>query len=348
MSHSERFTSPLLAWYDKYGRKHLPWQSPRSPYAVWLSEVMLQQTQVQTVIPYFQRFIARFPTVQDLAAASEDVVLALWAGLGYYSRGRNLYRAAQAIMQDHRGIFPDTLDALCALPGIGVSTASAILSLAFEKPYPILDTNVIRILSRYFQIEGIIESKNTQTLLWDYAKQCMPQKRCGDYTQAIMDLGALCCTSKSPGCDSCPLNTTCTSYRNGEVLAYPKKRPKKSRPTHKMRFILYVCEDAIYLEKRPAKGIWGGLWAPPVMAHSMAHPLPENAYTVCYIQHTFTHMHWDIQVDIVPMLEMSAVGEGNWVHLHDLPHYGLPKPVQDAVRQWSTQVALSAPLQSRL
>lgn len=222
----EQFSKPLLLWFTLHGRKNLPWQHPRTPYRVWISEIMLQQTQVQTVIPYFERFMQRFPNISDLALAHEDDVLSLWSGLGYYSRARNLHQTAKIILQHHQGIFPNDYTLLNELPGIGPSTAAAILSQAFNKPAAILDGNVKRVLTRFFRIQGHPEQTQVKKTLWELADSCMPQENCADYTQAIMDLGATCCTTKNPHCPNCPLQKNCLAFKHQEQYLYPTKKLK--------------------------------------------------------------------------------------------------------------------------
>jgi len=224
----QNFTRPLLTWFGEHGRKDLPWQHPRSAYRVWISEIMLQQTQVKTVIPYFLRFLARFPDIKTLAQADEDDVLSCWSGLGYYSRARNLHKTALIIAENFKGQFPDDIKELVQLPGIGDSTAAAIASLAYNKPTAILDGNVKRVLSRYFQVRGLSQQSAVKQKLMTIANQCMSHDFCADYTQAIMDLGATCCTVKTPACTRCPLQTTCGAYKNNQVADYPEKKPKKN------------------------------------------------------------------------------------------------------------------------
>ena len=236
MNHLQQdFTAPLLRWFDQYGRKTLPWQHPGTPYQVWLSEIMLQQTQVTTVIPYFHRFIQTFPSIDDLAKAEEDHVLALWAGLGYYSRARSLHRTAQIIAHEYHGEWPRTLDKLIALPGIGPSTAAAISSQAFHQATPILDGNVKRVLCRYFMVEGIPEKAQNKKKLWAFAQACMSTTRCKDYTQAIMDLGATCCTNSQPQCTTCPLKRTCAAFLADRVHEFPYKKIKKNNLSYKKK-----------------------------------------------------------------------------------------------------------------
>jgi len=293
------FTSALLHWFDAHGRKNLPWQHPRTPYHVWISEVMLQQTQVKTVIPYFLRFIKRFPSLETLANASEDDVLAYWSGLGYYRRGRNLPQAARLIQTEFNGVFPCELHQLTTLPGVGDSTAAAIASLAFNKPTAILDGNVKRILSRYFLLAGAPEKAATKKTLQAHADACMSSTtRAADYTQAIMDLGAMVCSPKKPACSSCPLINTCMAYAHNAVEHYPEKTQKKAIPTREEQFILLHTHTAIYLEKRPSEGLWGGLWSLPSLDLTACpatyvretHALDsQNSMILPMIKHTFSH-----------------------------------------------------------
>ncbi|OJX94599.1 MAG: A/G-specific adenine glycosylase, partial [Legionella sp. 40-6] len=263
---NDKFSTPLLKWYEIHGRKNLPWQLPRSPYRVWISEIMLQQTQVQTVIPYFERFMKVFPDIETLAYAQDDEVLALWSGLGYYSRARNLHKTAQIIVNEFASIFPQTLTQLINLPGIGESTAAAILSQAFNQRTAILDGNVKRVLSRFFMISGSVDQAATKRKLWSLADACMPEIQCADYTQAIMDLGATCCTPKNYNCVSCPVNTSCLAFNHGEQENYPTKKVKKQIPTVQKKFLVLTNHDGkIYLEKNPSTGIWGGLWCLPTV-----------------------------------------------------------------------------------
>jgi A/G-specific adenine glycosylase len=220
------FSEQLLKWWDLHGRKDLPWQLPRSPYRVWVSEIMLQQTQVKTVIPYFNRFMDRFPDVQSLAAASTDDVLACWSGLGYYARARNLLKAAKACRDNHGTKLPQTPEALLALPGIGESTANAIYSQAYDKPAVILDGNVKRVLARYFAIEGWPGKSSIHNFLWETAGQLLPANRGANFTQAIMDLGATLCTRARPDCEKCPVNDNCKALRDGTVAFFPSPRPR--------------------------------------------------------------------------------------------------------------------------
>lgn len=336
----QTFTLPLLHWFDLHGRKDLPWQHPRSPYQVWISEIMLQQTQVKTVIPYFMNFMSRFPDVKSLALAPEDHVLAHWSGLGYYSRARNLHQSAKIIHTELQDEFPNNLNDLIKLPGIGESTAAAIASLAFNKATAILDGNVKRVLSRYFLVEGLPGLAQVKKRLWHLANECMPQERCADYTQAIMDMGATCCRAKKPDCISCPLQTTCLAYKNDVVAHYPFKKPKKTLPTQHQQFVLlHNKQNMIYLEKRPPIGLWGGLWCMPSIDMDVCpSSYIQNAYQlqtdnlrhVMKIKHSFSHYHLHI---MAWSLQSCATGNditecsGRWFRADEIEGLGLAKPV---------------------
>ncbi|MGZ8187765.1 MAG: A/G-specific adenine glycosylase [Methylosarcina sp.] len=294
------FQQQVLAWFDQHGRKDLPWQQGVTPYRVWVSETMLQQTQVATVIPYFCSFMERFPHVDALAQASVDEVLLLWSGLGYYSRARNLHKAAQRIAQTGR--FPDTLQELLQLPGIGLSTAGAILSLAFNKSHPILDGNVKRVLCRFKGVSGWPGHAAVNKQLWTLSAEYTPVERVADYTQAMMDLGATLCTRNSPDCAACPVNTHCVARITNRVSAYPEVRPQKVKPVKECIFLILSNEEnQILLEKRPPAGIWGGLWSLPEFETI------DSAFSWCSAKsigiasqqlmskrrHTFSHYHLD-------------------------------------------------------
>lgn len=340
-----QFTLPLLAWHDVHGRKNLPWKHPVDAYRVWLSEIMLQQTQVKTVIPYFLNFINRFPNINTLADASEDDVLSLWSGLGYYSRGRNLHRTARIINTQYNGLFPEDIQTLIQLPGIGPSTAAAIASQAFNQPTAILDGNVKRVLSRYFMIGGI--SSQTNNELWERADQCMSQERPADYTQAIMDLGATCCTARNPQCTDCPLKTTCLAHINGVVAEYPNKKPKKNLPNKQQQFLLMHNQNGqIYLEKRPTKGIWGGLWCTPsidldidpvhfIQTTYSHHVL--NIQPLMNIKHTFTHFRLYINalcIETNAYQQSISEPQGFWFSHTETIKLGLAKPISDMIEQF--------------
>lgn len=299
------FAGRLLAWHAKSGRHDLPWQQPRSAYRVWLSEIMLQQTQVTTVIPYFLRFLERFPDISSLAAAEQDDVMSAWAGLGYYSRARNLHKAAQQVVSQHAGQFPQTYDDVLALPGVGPSTAGAILAQAFGQRHAILDGNVKRVLSRHEAIAGWPGQSSVEKLLWAAAERYTPDEQLPDYTQAIMDLGASVCKRSRPQCGICPLSTDCKALAADRVDHYPAPRPKRNRPLRSVRMLLLEREgDEILLVKRPPTGIWGGLWSLPEVPESVsaeeycAEQLGvkvQGIKEVTGLRHGFTHFELDIQ-----------------------------------------------------
>ena len=253
----------LLAWHRREGRHDLPWQQSPTPYRVWVSEVMLQQTQVATVIPYYQRFMQHFATLPELAAAELDQVLHLWSGLGYYSRARNLHRAAQIVMQQHAGELPQQHEALQALPGIGRSTAGAILALAHGQRHPILDGNVRRVLSRYHAVAGWPGRSEVQQRLWQLAEQHTPVDHVARYTQAIMDLGATVCTRSRPACECCPLRAGCAACAEGAPTRYPQPRERRTPPQRETAMLLIIGPEGLLLRQRPPNGLWGGLWVPP-------------------------------------------------------------------------------------
>ena len=352
------FTSALLSWFNLHGRKNLPWQNPRTPYFVWISEVMLQQTQVKTVIPYFLKFIKRFPTLEALANASEDDVLSYWSGLGYYSRGRNLQKTAYIITTTLNGVFPSDPKTLTTLPGIGDSTAAAIASLAFNQPAAILDGNVKRILSRYFLIAGSPNQSATKKLFLASAIACLPSERAADYTQAIMDLGALICTPKKPACHICPMQTHCQAHAKQLTEHYPEKAPKKAVPTREAQFILMhnPKRSAIYLEKRPSKGLWGGLWSLPSLDRDACavthiqetHGLKTQTHVpLPLIKHAFTHFKLHLYPSALCVhadtLNQILPENGRWIDISSLSTLGLAKPIQTIIEQFiSTDSVLPA------
>lgn len=301
---SSSFASRLLAWHQVSGRHDLPWQQDISPYRVWISEIMLQQTQVATVIPYYERFMQRFPDVLALADAEQDEVLHYWSGLGYYARARNLHKAAQQIRDDYAGAFPQEFEQVVALPGIGRSTAGAILSIACQQRHAILDGNVKRVLARHEAVEGWPGQSKVADQLWLIAEEHTPQSEVARYTQAIMDLGASLCSRSKPACPLCPVNGDCQANTQGNPEAYPGKKPKKTIPVRQVR--MWIIENAageFLLEKRPPTGIWGGLWGLPEQAVEEAgeHWLqaqglqPEQQTALPALRHTFSHFHLDIE-----------------------------------------------------
>lgn len=341
----QQFSRAVLTWFDQHGRKDLPWQKSITPYRVWISEIMLQQTQVATVIPYFERFMAKFPTVDTLACAHEDEVLHLWTGLGYYARARNLHKAAKTVWNELQGQFPDTQEGMESLPGVGRSTAGAVLSIAMGKPTAILDGNVKRVLTRFHAVEGWPGKAQVQNELWEIAEAYTPKKRTNDYTQAMMDLGATLCTRSKPHCGICPLQPRCEAYLQGRQKDFPFSKPKKVIPAKAVH--LLVLKDAqgnILLEKRPAQGIWGSLWSLPEFEDLSAlesylyqqgiseiQPIALTAF-----RHTFSHYHLDIQPILVSINEqpqLIAERALHWLDLHNPESLGLSAAVKKILEQ---------------
>jgi A/G-specific adenine glycosylase len=304
MTGDRAFSECVLQWFQRAGRKDLPWQQEPTLYRVWVSEIMLQQTQVATVIPYFLRFTSRFPTLSSLAGASLDDVLHHWSGLGYYARARHLHQAAKQIEEEFGGVFPDEFEQVLTLPGIGRSTAGAILSLALGQPHPILDGNVKRVLARCFAVPGWPGQIGVQRRLWSLAERLTPSDRVGEYNQAMMDLGAGVCTRNRPACGECPLYDCCRARKEGDPTVYPGSRRRKELPIRKTRVLLIRNEtNGLLLERRPAPGIWGGLWALPecevdirpeeYCRERLGTPV-EVVTTWAVRRHTFSHFHLDI------------------------------------------------------
>ncbi len=302
-SQQRDFAPALLRWWDESGRKHLPWQQQKSRYRVWLSEVMLQQTQVATVVPYFERFIESYPDVVALANADDDEVLHLWSGLGYYSRARNLHKAAKQVRDLHQGVFPDQFDEVVALPGIGRSTAGAILSLADNQHYPILDGNVKRVLARVTAETKWTGSSEVQKRQWALAEQLTPAERCADFNQAMMDLGAGVCTRSKPKCQDCPLARLCHSHQQQLTRQIPVAKPKKQLPIREGHMLVLRYQGRLLLLKRPPSGIWGGLWCFPQVDNEqqlaeIADDWGASADTLKPLsgfRHTFSHYHLDVR-----------------------------------------------------
>jgi A/G-specific adenine glycosylase len=336
------FQRHVLAWFDQQGRKDLPWQKNITPYRVWLSEIMLQQTQVATVIPYFQAFTAKFPDVESLALASIDEVLQLWSGLGYYARARNLHKTAQIICS--LGQFPDTLDSLMALPGIGQSTAGAILSIAFHNSHPILDGNVKRVLARFKALAGWPGNSEVNKQLWAISASLTPHDRVADYTQAIMDLGATICARSKPLCTQCPLQSDCLAYQTGTVADYPGSRTAKAIPVKRLVFLLLSNKQQVLLEKRPPTGIWGGLWSLPEFDNAdaaldwcISHNIAIISQQLGAVQrHTFSHYNLDYK----PLLiETTAPGhyvmeadKNAWYSSQQINQLGLATPIKTLLK----------------
>jgi len=342
---SPLFSDQLLAWFDLHGRKHLPWQQQPSPYHVWLSEIMLQQTQVSTVIPYYQRFTAQFNDIKSLAAAPVDDVLALWTGLGYYARGRNLHKAAVMICNDFDGHMPTNIDDLIALPGIGRSTAGAIMALAHQQKFAILDGNVKRVLTRYFAIDGWPGKKSVENTLWELAGSILPEQRIANYIQAQMDLGATVCTRSKPLCQQCPLSNQCQAYQQAKPTNYPTPKPKKAVPTRQVHWLIAQSNnDKILLHQRPAHGIWGGLWSFPeceakdelckITADLQLEQL--NSSSLDEINHTFSHFKLVISPHLIQCKQQTSYIAENknlsWYKISDALKLGLPAPVKKVIQ----------------
>ncbi len=325
---SKGFSTRLLRWFDRHGRHDLPWQHPRSAYRVWLAEVMLQQTQVATVIPYYQRFLRRFPTVAALARAPLDDVLALWSGLGYYARARNLHEAAKIIELEHEGEFPREFDDALNLPGIGRSTAGAILAQAFGQKHAILDGNVRRVLARWAAIPGWSGDAHVQKKLWAQAESLLPKKRLADYTQGLMDLGATVCTTRAPRCEECPLRIDCKACASRLTAQIPAPRPRRQRP-QRSQYLLLVRDTRgrLLLERRPLRGIWGGLWCPPLNATGRWPSARKHAVGPV-VHHGFTHF----DLELLPVLLKTATGtaatDQRWATLAEARKLGLPAPIR--------------------
>ena len=331
------FAKDLLVWFQEHGRKDLPWQSsPPDVYHVWLSEIMLQQTQVATVVDYFNNFIISFPTVVELANADEEEVLAKWAGLGYYSRARNLHKSAKIILSKYQGIIPTSYSELIALPGVGGSTAGAILSLAYNQPQPILDGNVKRVLSRHHRVAGHYSDSKTLKELWVLAKYHTPSKQNANYTQAIMDLGATICTPRKPLCSRCPVSKHCEANLYNDQASFPQKKAKKIKPEKSLAFLAYLNDKGeAYLVKRPNKGVWGGLWSfeecedteTAITAAIKEHNLEANIiYSFPKFKHSFTHYHLWIR----PIIINSPGPEKDYYNINKLA-LGVPTPVKKII-----------------
>lgn len=338
----DTLAAALLPWFDQEGRKDLPWQQEPTAYRVWVSEIMLQQTQVAVVTGYFERFMERFPTIGHLAMAPLDEVLALWSGLGYYARARNLHRAAVLTQECHRGELPANIEDLLALPGIGRSTAGAVLSLALGQHHPILDGNVKRVLARRFGVEGWPGRSAVQAKLWALAERYTPIDRVGDYNQAMMDLGATLCTRAAPDCWRCPLARDCVARAQGRQRELPQSRPARALPERQtLMMIVRNAQGEVLLWRRPPSGIWGGLWSLPETAsgtqpaqwcESQFQMAPRRVEMRPSRRHTFTHFTLAIApVEIwlgAPQEAVSDQPDRRWVELSSLHQLGLPAPVR--------------------
>ena len=328
------FSDALLTWFDQHGRHDLPWQVADDPYKVWVSEIMLQQTQVKTVLKYFDRFIARFPTVDDLGQASWDDVAPYWAGLGYYARARNLHKAAAIVSQNIQ--FPETLEQWIDLPGIGRSTGGALMSLGLRKYGVIMDGNVKRVLARFFAIEDDLSKPAHERAMWELAESLCPEHRNHDYTQAIMDLGATICTPKKPLCLYCPMQSECKALKQGLTNELPFKKPKKAVPVKTARVILLQTPHNEWLwQQRPHSGLWGGLWSLPIVESPIEfEQLIQQLNLICtqgpiQITHSFTHFTWLLdtyifQIDSDQMEYLQSELTGEWISPHVVTELGIP------------------------
>ena len=335
------FSDALLHWFDQHGRHDLPWQVADDPYKVWVSEIMLQQTQVKTVLNYFDRFMARFPTVDDLGQATWDEVAPYWAGLGYYARARNLHKAAAIVKQ--AGHFPTTLEDWIALPGIGRSTAGALMSLGLRQYGVIMDGNVKRVLARFFAIEDDLSKPVHERAMWELAEKLCPKQRNHDYTQAIMDLGATICTPKKPLCLYCPMQSECQAFKQGLTTELPYKKPKKAVPIKSAQVLLLCTSDNQWLwQQRPHSGLWGGLWALPIIEDQTEFEQLTQQYGLVsqqipiQISHSFTHFTWLLNASIFNIesdqLEFfqAEIG-GQWFKPQDVTEMGIPTAMKKLI-----------------
>ncbi|MBV6290421.1 A/G-specific adenine glycosylase [Pseudomonas aegrilactucae] len=341
----EQFSSAVLEWYDRNGRHDLPWQQGITPYRVWVSEIMLQQTQVSTVLNYFGRFMEALPSVEALAAAPEDEVLHLWTGLGYYTRARNLQKTAKIVVEQYGGEFPRDVERLTELPGIGLSTAGAIASISMGLRAPILDGNVKRVLARYTAQEGYPGEPKVAKALWANAERYTPHSRVNHYTQAMMDLGATLCTRSKPSCLLCPLERGCEAHLLGQEIRYPIPKPRKTLPQRSTLMpLLANAEGAILLYRRPSTGLWGGLWSLPELdsLDDLEHLAEQHGVhlgaprALDGLVHTFSHFQLAIQPWLVPVTVQEAhVAEADWLwyNLATPPRLGLAAPVKKLLKR---------------
>ena len=335
------FASRIIHWQQRHGRHTLPWQTSRDPYRIWLSEIMLQQTQVATVTPYFERFTARFPSLPMLAKAHEDEVLALWSGLGYYSRARNLHTAARVIAENHDGQFPVRPDVIAQLPGVGRSTAAAIAALAFGQRCAILDGNVKRVLARHGGISGWSGDKKVEAVLWQLAESHLPTSSIEAYTQGMMDMGALVCTRSQPACTTCPIKADCIAHNQRRTAELPTPRPKKVLPERRVQMLLLLDRGELMLEKRPTRGIWGGMWSLPELPFDQdpaSHCRERFGFTartqqaLLQFSHSFTHFKLRIQPVQLQLAPRHSSPPGNiWLPPVDALEAALPAPVRKLI-----------------
>jgi len=336
----------VLRWRRQFGRQGLPWQDTKDPYRVWLSEIMLQQTQVATVRDYYARFLQRFPDLRSLADAPLDDVLALWSGLGYYSRARYLHRCAQVVQREHGGVFPKCSAALAQLPGIGRSTAAAIAAFCFGERVAILDGNVKRVLGRALGFAGDLSLAAEERALWQHAQDLVPARGVAHYTQGLMDLGATLCSARNPACERCPLATLCVAHREGRPEAYPVKTRRLRRGARSHAWLWLAQGDRLWLVQRPDQGVWAGLWSlpefdTPAALQRLLHGWPGRGETLPTIEHALTHFDWTLQplrwqlaarLSAKRLAELTAQlpqpSQGRWVGLDQALRMGLPAPLR--------------------
>ncbi|TMP07015.1 A/G-specific adenine glycosylase [Pseudoalteromonas sp. S3178] len=342
---SDWFASQVVDWYHLHGRKTLPWQLGKTPYKVWVSEVMLQQTQVVTVIPYFEKFMASFPDIVALANADEDLVLHHWTGLGYYARARNLHKTAKIVRDKYHGEFPQTLDEVMDLPGIGRSTAGAVLSLSLGQHHPILDGNVKRVLARYFMIEGWYGVKKVENQLWHLSNQLTPKNSVTEFNQAMMDLGASLCSRSRFDCQACPLNSGCGAFNAGKVKEFPHSKPKKAVPKKSCHQLIIKCDEKVLMEKRPSSGIWGGLFGffefnefSDLELFLAQQGINSDLDLLEPFTHVFSHFELTINPHVLNVKQIPDVVNDKqlvWYPLDQSVEVGLAAPTKKLVKQIS-------------
>ena len=342
---SDWFASQVVDWYHLHGRKTLPWQLGKTPYKVWVSEVMLQQTQVVTVIPYFEKFMASFPDIVALANADEDLVLHHWTGLGYYARARNLHKTAKIVRDKYHGEFPQTLDEVMDLPGIGRSTAGAVLSLSLGQHHPILDGNVKRVLARYFMIEGWYGVKKVENQLWHLSNQLTPKNNVTEFNQAMMDLGASLCSRSRFDCRACPLNSGCGAFNAGKVKEFPHSKPKKAVPKKSCHQLIIKCDEKVLMEKRPSSGIWGGLFGffefnefSDLELFLAQQGINSDLDLLEPFTHVFSHFELTINPHVLNVKQIPDVVNDKqlvWYPLDQSVEVGLAAPTKKLVKQIS-------------
>jgi A/G-specific adenine glycosylase len=339
------FPAAVTKWFADHGRKDLPWQHDATAYRVWVSEIMLQQTQVATVIPFYQRFMQSFADVVQLANATQDAVLHHWSGLGYYARARNLHKAAGIVRDNFAGDFPEAFDDVLALPGIGRSTAGAILSLSSGQRHAILDGNVKRVLARHYALDGWPGQPAVANQLWQLADDNTPNAFVAAYNQAMMDLGATICTRSKPLCEACPVNGSCRALDEGRVDQLPGRKPRKLKPLRETHMLIACSDNEMYLEQRPPSGIWGGLWSFPEVSNGAAaekwcreqlsvSPLSTEHWDT--VRHSFSHFDLDIRPVVVRVSGTSSkvadLSAGQWYPLSEIPPVGLAAPVEKLMK----------------